>query len=377
MVTTAVDIAALPDALGAVGTFAADVAERGLVADLYVDLGATSRTPTRWRCGSRELLAEHPLPPGVRRITITVAGTSGAVMHHHFTFRPDGAGFAEDRLIRGLHPQIAQRLQLQRLREFDLTRLPSADEEVYLFQAVAREQPGRRAAGRDGPGPRPDAAARRRRPAGRAARGGGRDRPRAWTRSATSRRSGRQNKRFDTNRIMMYVWPPSELTADELNTLVQRILPTTAGAGLEEVLFLGPPARPATGELAEVAVRISFDPGHGARLHVGEPSTEPMRAAGRLPPEGAARGPARRHVYPYELTGLLAGPDGSFTEYDLDDERRARAGRPAEGQEHRGDRGRCGHARRPSGTPKASPGSCCSATRRRRWARCRSRSARG
>ena len=39
--------------------------------------GRTSRTPTRWRCGSAELLAEHPLPAGVRRITTTVAGTSG------------------------------------------------------------------------------------------------------------------------------------------------------------------------------------------------------------------------------------------------------------------------------------------------------------
>jgi hypothetical protein len=62
-------------------------------------------------------------------------------MHHHFTFRPDGAGFAEDRLIRGLHPQMARRLQLQRLREFDLTRLPFADEEIYLFKAVARSNP--------------------------------------------------------------------------------------------------------------------------------------------------------------------------------------------------------------------------------------------
>src|SRR5690625_6826145 len=38
-----------------------------------------------------------------------------------------------------------------------------------------------------------------------------------------------QNKRFDTNRILMYVWPPAELSMDELNALVQRILPTTAG----------------------------------------------------------------------------------------------------------------------------------------------------
>ena len=32
-------------------------------------------------------------------------------------------------------------MQLERLREFDLTRLPSADEEVYLFQCVARANP--------------------------------------------------------------------------------------------------------------------------------------------------------------------------------------------------------------------------------------------
>ena len=72
-------------------------------------------------------------------------------MHHHFTFVPGGAagpvgsapsapGLAEDRLIRGLHPQVAERLQLDRLREFDLTRLPSADEEIYLFKAVAKSQ---------------------------------------------------------------------------------------------------------------------------------------------------------------------------------------------------------------------------------------------
>ena len=47
-----------------------------------------------------------------------------------------------------------------------------------------------------------------------------------------------QNKRFDTNRILMYVWPSTELTGEELNALVQRILPTTAGAGLEEVQFV-------------------------------------------------------------------------------------------------------------------------------------------
>ena len=88
-----------------------------------------------------EVVGAHPLPHQVRRLTTTVAGRGGAVMHHHFTFRPSTAGMAEERLIRGLHPYIAQRMQLERLRKFDLTRLPSSDEEVYLFRCVARENP--------------------------------------------------------------------------------------------------------------------------------------------------------------------------------------------------------------------------------------------
>ncbi len=49
-------------------------------------------------------------------------------MHHHFTFRASGTGMVEDRLIRGLHPYIARRMQLERLREFRPHPLPSSDE---------------------------------------------------------------------------------------------------------------------------------------------------------------------------------------------------------------------------------------------------------
>ena len=37
--------------------------------------------------------------------------------------------------------RVADRMQLERLREFNLTRLPSADEEVYLFKCVAQANP--------------------------------------------------------------------------------------------------------------------------------------------------------------------------------------------------------------------------------------------
>jgi acetyl-CoA carboxylase carboxyltransferase component len=244
-------------------------------------------------------------------------------MHHHFTFRQGnggdgGAGFTENRLIRGLHPQIAERLQLQRLREFDLTRLPSVDEEVYLFKAVARSNPADEriiAMGqvRDLTPLRESDGRLIALPAVEDAITAGLD----AIRNIQVQRP--QNKRYDTNRIMMYVWPawPStELTVDEVNAMAQRILPTTANAGLEEIHFVAR-QRTAAGELTEVSVRITFDPGHGARLHVGEPSTEPVRPIDDYR-QKVLRAARRGNVYPYELTSLLAGPNGSFVEYDLD-----------------------------------------------------------
>ncbi|RSD21437.1 ATP-binding protein [Amycolatopsis eburnea] len=310
LVTTAVDFPALPAALDALG----EVATEGAVADLYLrwedqpDVDAAAA-----RLG--ELLAEHPVPASVRRVVVTVAGTGGAVMHHHFTFERDGEAFAEDRLIRGLHPQIAQRLQLQRLREFDLTRLPSADEEIYLFKAVAKTNPADERL--IAMGQVRDLTPLREADGRLVALPALEDAVTACLDAIRNIQAQRpQNKRFDTNRIMMYVWPPTELTTDELNTLVQRILPTSVGAGLEEVQFLAR-RRTDAGKLTELAVRITFDPGHGARLHVDHPSTEPVKPLDeyRLKVLRAAR---RGTVYPYELTDLLAGPGGTFTEHDLD-----------------------------------------------------------
>jgi len=310
LVTTAVDIAALPDALRALGEVATD----GVVADLYLrwedqpDVDATAE-----RLGA--LLAEHPLPAGVRRVVVTVAGTGGAVMHHHFTFEREGEAFTEDRLIRGLHPQIAQRLQLQRLREFDLTRLPSADEEIYLFKAVAKSNPADERL--IAMGQIRDLTPLREADGRLVALPALEDAVTACLDAIRNIQAQRPaNKRFDTNRIMMYVWPPTELTTEELNTLVQRILPTSVGAGLEEVQFLAR-RRTEAGKLAELAVRVAFDSGNGARLHVGPPSTEPVQPLDeyRLKVLRAAR---RGTVYPYELTDLLAGPGGSFAEHDLD-----------------------------------------------------------
>ncbi|MFG3708345.1 carboxyl transferase domain-containing protein [Micromonospora sp. NPDC047670] len=302
------------DALGSALRGLAELAggEDAVDADIYLAWENQPEGSEAMAAALHEVVSAHPLPNQVRRLTTTVAGRSGAVMHHHFTFRPSTAGMTEERLVRGLHPYIAQRMQLERLRKFDLTRLPSSDEEVYLFQCVARENPSDDrlvafAQVRD--------LTELREQDGRLVALPTAEDTIATCldsiRRAQSRRPSK--KRLPTNRIVVYVWPPSELTRAELEMIAGRVRPTTAGAGLEEILFIARQRDRRTGELTKMAVRISFDATGGAELTVGEPSDEPIEPLDDYR-QKVLRASSRNTVYPYELTGLL----GDFVEHDLD-----------------------------------------------------------
>jgi acetyl/propionyl-CoA carboxylase alpha subunit/acetyl-CoA carboxylase carboxyltransferase component len=314
VLATAADFPALGAAVAAIG----ELAPAGdVVADVYLTWDGQPADPDEMAAQLHAVLAAAPLPARLRRVTTTVAGRSGAVMHHHFTFTPAPGGVTEERLIRGLHPLIAQRMQLERLRNFDLTRLPSADEEVRLFRCVAAGNPADErlvamAQVRDLT-PLRDSDGRL------VALPAAENTLAACLDAIRKAQSGRPaNKRFDTNRILIYVWPPSEVTSTELNTVAQRVLPTTAGAGLEEVMFLARQRDAVTGELADIAVRIGYAAGAGMQLEIGDRPSQPVEPLDdyRLKVLRASR---RGTVYPYELTGMLAGADGTFTEYDLDD----------------------------------------------------------
>ncbi len=267
---------------------------------------------------------------------------------------PGPGGFAEDRLIRGLHPRVAERMQLERLQEFDLTRLPSADEEVYLFTCVARANPAdeRLVAMAQVRDLTPLREADGRLVALPAAE----DTLAACLDAIRNVQAHRPaNKRFDTNRVVIYVWPPSELTMDELNLLAQRVLPTTAGAGLEEILFLVRRRNQETGELSDLAVTIRNDVGSGARLTVGPPSAVPVQPLDDYR-QKVLRAARRDTVYPYELTSMLAG-DGSFVEHDLDDTGALVPTGPAARREQGRDRRGCGeHADRTGAAGRAARG---------------------
>ncbi|WP_285710315.1 carboxyl transferase domain-containing protein [Microtetraspora sp. NBRC 16547] len=312
VVSSAVSFEALGSALRGLAELANG--EDAIDADIYLAWERQPEDSDAMAAALHEVVSAHPLPSQVRRLTATVAGRGGAVMHHHFTFRPSTVGMTEERLIRGLHPYIAQRMQLERLSKFDLTRLPSSDEEVYLFQCVARENPSddrlvafaqvrdltelREHDGRLVALPTTE------------------DTVAACLdsiRRAQSRRPSK--KRLNTNRIVIYVWPPSDITRAEMEMIARRMRPTTAGAGLEEILFIARQRDLKTGELAKIAVRISFDAAGGTELTVGEPSVESVEPLDDYR-QKVLRASSRNTVYPYELTGLL----GDFVEYDLDDD---------------------------------------------------------
>ncbi len=287
--------------------------EQAVDADIYLAWEQQPADSDAMAAALQEVIAAHPLPSQVRRLTAAVAGSGGAVMHHHFTFRPSTTGMTEERLIRGLHPYIAQRMQLERLRKFDLTRLPSSDEEIYLFQCVARENPSDDrlvafAQVRD--------LTELREHDGRlVALPTAEDTIATCLDSLRRAHSGRPSrKRFNTNRMVVYVWPPSDMTRAELETIAGRVLPTTAGAGLEEILFIARQRDRRTGELAKIAVRIAFDATGGTELTIGAQSDDPVEPLDDYR-QKVLRASSRNTVYPYELTGLL----GDFTEHDLDE----------------------------------------------------------
>ncbi|RQX57849.1 fused acetyl/propionyl-CoA carboxylase subunit alpha/methylmalonyl-CoA decarboxylase subunit alpha, partial [Micromonospora chalcea] len=310
VVSAAVRFDALGDALRGLAEVAGD--RDAVDADVYLSWENQPEDFDATAAALLDVLNAHPLPAAVRRITTTVAGRGGAVMHHHFTFRPGENGMTEERLIRGLHPHIAQRMQLERLREFDLTRLPSLDEEVYLFQAVARQNPSDQrlvafAQVRDLTGLREQDGRLVSLPTTE-------DTVAACIDSIRRAQSRRPSKsRFPTNRIVIYVWPPSELTREEMELIAGRVRPTTVGAELEEILFIARQRDRRTGELTKVGVRITFDVTGHARLDVGEPPSEPVEPLDEYRLK-VLRAASRNTVYPYELTGLL----GDFVEHDLD-----------------------------------------------------------
>jgi acetyl/propionyl-CoA carboxylase alpha subunit/acetyl-CoA carboxylase carboxyltransferase component len=255
---------------------------------------------------------------GVRRVVVGVAtadGTAGSVEYVTFRPAPDG-GMAEDLRIRGVHPMVFRRLDLWRLREFDITRLP-APEDVLLFDCVARANPDDRrlvamaqvrqlATVRDVHGrligvPHAERAIENCFEAIRR------------TRSSL----GAVGSRLDMNHVWVHVWPEVRIDLGDIRALQQKITPLSDGTGIEEVVAHGRMPHPETGTVVPMAIRFHGRPGGGVTTTVEPPATEPLQPLDDYAAK-VVRARRRGLVYPYELADTLAGEGGRLVELDLD-----------------------------------------------------------
>jgi acetyl/propionyl-CoA carboxylase alpha subunit/acetyl-CoA carboxylase carboxyltransferase component len=313
-----VGIDALPSALSSLATSVAELSdEPNTIVDLYLSWPDRPADADALAAQLREMLDAIPSLRTARRVTVTVSIPDGDV--EAMTFRPSPDGPAEERIIRGLHPLTAQRLDLWRLKDFEGERLPSA-EDTYLLRVVAKDNPNDErliamAEVRDLTPLRDDAGEIVSFPTVE----------RLLTSCLDGLRRGQSQRRsrrpLEHNRIHLYAWPSIEVPLSEIAAFARVAAPPTVGAGLDQIVLLARLHGEEGGAPRDVALRFSYRPGTGVRMRVTDRPTEPLRPLDDYA-EKVLSSRARGTVYPYELAPLLAGPDGTFVEHDLDEQGR-------------------------------------------------------
>jgi acetyl-CoA carboxylase carboxyltransferase component len=257
----------------------------------------------------------------IRRAACVVAGGDHAGC---FTFRPTGNGYAEERHLRGVHPMLSKRLQLDRLANFELTRLPGA-EDVYLFHGRARENPRderffalaevrdltplRDEHGRIVHLPQLEHVLHQ-----------------AFTalRLAQARRPGAD--RLEWNRILLTIPAPFTISREETMAIARRLAPETEGLGLEMALLSVRVPQPG-GAFRDVLVRIYNSDQQGVHIRWDEPATRPLLPLGDYQ-QRVVQLRRRGLPYAYEVVKLFTPsadasqgdfPPGDFAEHDLDE----------------------------------------------------------
>jgi acetyl/propionyl-CoA carboxylase alpha subunit/acetyl-CoA carboxylase carboxyltransferase component len=290
-------------------------ADHAVVVDLYLSWPGAPEAVTEMSDALRGILRALPFTEQVRRISVAVCPGDGRHVSY-FTFRPAPGGVAEDDLVRGVHPMVGRRLNLWRLRDFEVTRL-DAPADVLLYHCTAPGNPAdqrlvamaqvrQMAIVRDADGhvtslPHAERAVASCLEAIRRAR--------------ASR--GAAGRKLDMNHVFLHIWPAIDAPLDELTAMQAAMAPLTRGAGVEEVLVQGR-IEARDGRVHSATVRFSYQPGAGVVTAVTGAPTERLHPLDDYA-QKVLRSRRRGTVYPYELVSLITREYGSFVEYDLDD----------------------------------------------------------
>ncbi|HXW58651.1 MAG TPA: carboxyl transferase domain-containing protein [Solirubrobacteraceae bacterium] len=329
LAATYVELDEVGTAAAAFARYAATLPDGDLaVGDFYAEHADTAPSHDELARTLSQALATVPLPPALHRIVVGVAEPRrgrGMAAIDLFTFRHGREGLWEDEILRGLHPMMAHRLQLWRLSNFTLQRLPSA-EDIYLFHGVARTNPKdeRLFALAEVRDLTPIRGAQ-----GQVVAVPELERMLVGVLETIRRVQAHRppSRRLQWNRVLLHVWPTIELSAEEIQGLVTRLAPATNGLGIEMSLVRGR-LREADGTVRERVLRFVTPTGRGVVVEVEDPPTKPLQ-----PLDESVRRiiSARRRgtVHPVEIVRLLAPsyasaerPAGAFVEHDLDEQGR-------------------------------------------------------
>ncbi len=328
VVTTFSDYGHLESALNALARFTTSVpSDHDVVADIYAWHQNALRDAEAMEEEIRGKINKTNFPRPLRRIVVATissqhsAGTSGT---NHFTYRPKEDEYQESRMYRGLHPMMGKRLNIWRLSNFNIKRLPSV-EDVYLFHGVARDNPKDERL----------FAIAEVRDVTRDNAGQGVQIPHlermflealAGIRLYQSRLPAHQ--RLPWNRVILYVWPPLEASSEEIEELMRKLWPFTEGLGLEKVVIIAKLAEGQNGEWHERVLHISNPGGQELVMRLDVPHDAPIRTLNDYR-QKVVQLRRRGLVYPYEIIEMLTPtsestrsplPPGVFTEYDLNED---------------------------------------------------------
>jgi len=283
------------------------------------------------------ILNKTNFPRHLRRIVVAVNAPGmglGMTSTQHFTYSPGenphdkSVGYEEDRLFRGLHPMMGERLHIWRLANFQIERLPSA-EDVYLFHGIAIDNPKDErlfalAEVRDMSPLRDKSGKILQIP----------HLERMLMEALESIRLYQSHlpfhKRLPWNRVLLYIWPPLGLLPEEFLELMRKLWPATEGLGLERIVVHAKIAEPETGELRSRILHFSNPGGRELVLRVSEPVETPIATLSEYR-QKVVQLRQRGLIYPYEIIEMLTPepegirtqiPPGKFTEYDLDEDNR-------------------------------------------------------
>jgi acetyl/propionyl-CoA carboxylase alpha subunit/acetyl-CoA carboxylase carboxyltransferase component len=252
--------------------------------------------------------------PRTRRLCCTALQPDGSRTYIAFTAANGRLQERDDLLF--LHPETVRRLDLARLSEFALERLPGG-EGIYAFHGRSRSIPGDerifvfaevRAA-------LPGATRQLHEPAfvhavAEAVR---------VLRAIRSERD--QMRRLHWNRITLVVRPALSLLPETLSRLVRELAPSARHLGLEKIVVrLALYERHA--RLIERPRELVIEPTAGGRIETAwrDPHHDPLQPATDTE-RRIAESRRRGFVYPYEAIRALTAGGGQFTEFDLDAER--------------------------------------------------------